>query len=72
MWSLGSKTESRPRCECLVALPGVIDPTRPTAYAIIDLADWPHWYEWSWVLIGIDPLAEAQVLAWTEAHPDQV
>lgn len=71
MWGFGTQIDpKRPLCPCLVALPGVIDPSRPTAYAVIDLLDWPHWAGWSWVLIGIDPTQEAKVLTWEAAHPD--
>ncbi len=72
MWAFGSQVDpKRPKCECLVALPGVIDPSRPTAYAIIDLADWPHWCEWSWLLIGIEPSQQAAVIAWQSRHPNE-
>lgn len=60
----------RPSCACLVALPGLLNPDRPQCFTIIDLADWPHWALWQWVLVGIDPDQEPGLRVWEANHPD--
>ncbi len=70
MWSLGSKIDARPPCRCFVALPGIFNPQIPQFVTVIDLAQWPHWYLWGYVLVGIDPEQEPALIAWQTTHPD--
>ncbi len=70
MWSFGTQVEpKRPKCQCLLGLPGKLTPWLPTAFVIIDLAEWPHWIEsGGWVLVGIDVQDEPAWDLWMAQH----
>ena len=61
-----------PPLHLLLALPGIVSST-PTAFAVIELADLPHWLTWEgygWCVVGRDPQEELAWTAWHAAHPN--